>query len=459
MRTTKMPGILAIVLILSAQVANADFIFGTPVTKVPNVNSSSCDACAAISPDGLELYFLSNRPNDTDMDYCDIWVATRETTDYEWGTPVNLGPPVNSSAWEGDPSFSADGLKMYFGDGGPPLWSGFTHRPGGYGSSDIWVSERATKNDLWGEPKNLGSGINTSAFEGDPVLSADDLEMFFSSDRRSSGDVELYVTTRATTSDPWGEPAHLGPTINPNNSPWWDSDPEISPDGLTLFFSSSRPGGYGGSDLYVTTRATRDDDWGPAVNLGPTINSAYSEGDPSLSADGSVLYFDRGQDGDRSSWDIWQVPIISIFKAHNPTPSDGAKLRDTWVNLSWSPGHTADSRDVYLGENFDDVEVGTGDTFQGNQAETYFTIGFLGFPYPGGLVSGTTYYWRIDETEAGGTTKHKGFVWSFTITPKTASNPDPADGSEFVDPDGVLSWEPGFDAILHYVISDNYSYR
>ncbi|MFC1634408.1 hypothetical protein ACFL5Z_06160, partial [Planctomycetota bacterium] len=310
--------VLALVLALGAQVTNADFVFGTPATKVPNVNSSSADASPVTSPDGLELYFPSNRPHGADMDYCDIWVAMRETTDYEWGMPVILGPPVNSSAWEGDPSFSADGLELYFSDGGPPGWSGSTHRPGGYGGGDIWVSTRATRNDPWGEPKNLGPVINTSAFEGDAILSADGLEMFFGSDRRSSGDVELYVTTRATISDPWGEPVHLGPTINPNNSPWWDGDPEISPDGLTLFFSSWRPGGYGENDLYVTTRATRDDDWGPAVNLGPTINSADSDADPSLSADGSVLYFTRGQDSDRSSWDLWQVPIISIFKAHNP---------------------------------------------------------------------------------------------------------------------------------------------
>jgi hypothetical protein len=78
-------------------------------------------------------------------------------------------------------------------------------------------------------------------------------------------------------------------------------------------------------------------------------------------------------------------------------------------------------------------------------------VGFIGYPFPDGLVPGTTYYWRIDEVEADGVTKHKGDVWSFMIPPKTAYDPVPADGAESVDPNVVLSWTAGFDAILHTV--------
>ena len=137
--------------------------------------------------------------------------------------------------------------------------------------------------------------------------------------------------------------------------------------------------------------------------------------------------------------------------AHNPTPVDGFLLKDTWLSLSWVPGDNATSHDVYIGENYDEVEAGTGDTFRGNLAENYSTIGFPGFPYPDGLVKGTTYYWRVDEVEADGTTKYKGDVWSFAIASKTIYNAEPADGSEGVDPNESLSWEPGFGAILHYV--------
>ena len=137
--------------------------------------------------------------------------------------------------------------------------------------------------------------------------------------------------------------------------------------------------------------------------------------------------------------------------AHNPTPADGTLLRDTWLLLSWVPGDFAASHDLYIGENYDEVEAGTGDTFKGNLADTNITIGFPGFPFPDGLVAGTTYYWRVDEVEADGTTKYKGDVWRFSIAPKTIYNAEPADGTEGVDPNITLSWEPGFGAILHYV--------
>jgi hypothetical protein len=141
----------------------------------------------------------------------------------------------------------------------------------------------------------------------------------------------------------------------------------------------------------------------------------------------------------------------------NPVPADGAILRDTWVSISWTPGDYAASHDVYLGDNFDDVAVGTDDTFRGNQAETSFAVGFPGFPYPEGVVPGTTYYWRIVDIEADGATKHTGPVWSFTIAPKSAFSPDPVDGSESVDPNVALTWEPGFGAILHYIyFGDDY---
>jgi hypothetical protein len=152
--------------------------------------------------------------------------------------------------------------------------------------------------------------------------------------------------------------------------------------------------------------------------------------------------------------------------ATEPMPADGSVHEDTWVNLGWSPGSNAVSRDVYFGENFDAVTAGTSDTFQGNQASTMFVAGFVGFPYPDGLVPGTTYYWRIDEVDADGTTwkggasaanPNGGEVWSFMIQPRKAYNPTPADGSSFITPDVELSWMEGFGAKLHTVyFSENF---
>jgi hypothetical protein len=138
-----------------------------------------------------------------------------------------------------------------------------------------------------------------------------------------------------------------------------------------------------------------------------------------------------------------------------PKPPDGTLYEDTWVTLSWSAGDYTVSHDVYLGDNYDDVSNATPDSdiFRGNQVATFYVAGFPGFAYPDGLVPGTTYYWRIDEVnEANPESPWKGNVWSFSIPPKTAYNPDPADGAEFVDPNTVtLSWTGGFGAILHTV--------
>jgi len=156
-------------------------------------------------------------------------------------------------------------------------------------------------------------------------------------------------------------------------------------------------------------------------------------------------------DSDGYSEGCWAGLVIAIIPtARDPQPADGAIHPDTWVTLGWTPGAFASSHDVYFGENFDDVNGGTGDTFRGNQPDTFFIAGFPGFPYPEGLVPGTTYYWRIDEVnELDPASPWKGDVWSFTVPPKTAYEPKPADGAKFIDPDVTLSWTAGFGAKLH----------
>ena len=134
------------------------------------------------------------------------------------------------------------------------------------------------------------------------------------------------------------------------------------------------------------------------------------------------------------------------------SPKDGAIHEDTWVNISWRPGDYAVSHDVYIGDNFDDVNDGAEGTFVGNQAGTFIVVGFPGFAYPDGLVPGATYYWRIDEVnDAEPNSPWKGEIWSFSIPPKTAYFPDPANGAEVVDLDVQLSWTGGFGSKLHTV--------
>ena len=147
--------------------------------------------------------------------------------------------------------------------------------------------------------------------------------------------------------------------------------------------------------------------------------------------------------------DLFMGNTSLFLKAEQPQPEDGAIVEDTWANLSWMPGASAVSHDVYLGDNFNGVNGGAEGTFVGNQTTTFLVVGFPGFPYPDGLVPGTTYYWRINEIHADGTAI-VGNVWSFTAAMLEAYNPRPRDGAKWVDPNGVeLSWEVGIDAATH----------
>jgi hypothetical protein len=234
------------------------------------------------------MYFESNRPGGEGT--YDIWVSTRANKEDDWGTPTNLGAPINTADWQNSPCISADGLELYFNDWG------------------LWVTRRATVSDPWGEKEN-GSLINVNAIGGgSPSLSSDGLSLFlFTRD-----DWDLYVSTRSTRNDIWSEPVNLGPMVNGVNSTWRNRGPAISADGLVLVFTSNRDGGSGGMDLWMTKRSTIDGPWSEPVNLGPTINSDKWDGRPQISADGSALYFVSDRSGGHGDLDLWQVSIDPV---------------------------------------------------------------------------------------------------------------------------------------------------
>jgi hypothetical protein len=148
-------------------------------------------------------------------------------------------------------------------------------------------------------------------------------------------------------------------------------------------------------------------------------------------------------------------------EATYPEPPDHGVHAATYLSLLWNPGVSAVSHDVYLAESFDDVRDGTGDSFRGNHTGAFFLLGFgvtPNDPAPGGLVSGTTYYWRIDEVnDANPDSPWRGDVWSFSIAPETAYNPYPADKGAFTHPNVTLSWMAGLGAKWHTVyFGDNF---
>jgi len=191
------------------------------------------------------------------------------------------------------------------------------------------------------------------------------------------GDADIWVTTRATVDDPWGEPVNLGEAVN---TPDYDSCPYLSPDGLVLFLHSFRPGGPGGEDMWVTTRPTTSDSWGSAVPLPTPINSTANEGAAGISADGFTFYFVSTRAGGEGGQDIYQAPIITIVDLNDDGIVDAADMCimvDHWGTdeplcdigpMPWGDG-IVDVKDLIV------------------LAEHLFT-------YPGALA-----YWKLDEAE------------------------------------------------------------
>jgi len=269
--------------------------WSAPVNLGPVVNSSFNDFAPAVSKDELSLYFSSDRPGSSGSS--DIWVSHRNSRDEPWGNPVNLGPPVNTSYGERAPAFSRDGHWMFF----------VSERPGGLGDDDIWASWRTNIHDdfAWQPPINLGAGVNSATFDaGATFFENEDAGtplLFFGSTRAGGpGAEDIYVSAQLPNGS-FG-PATL---VSELSSPQTDRRPTIRFDGLEIIFFSNRSGTLGGADLWASTRETVFDRWSVPVNLGPVVNSTSNEGPSYLSADGRTLFVTSDRPGGFGSLDLY----------------------------------------------------------------------------------------------------------------------------------------------------------
>ncbi|MDX1944307.1 MAG: family 16 glycoside hydrolase [Pirellulaceae bacterium] len=223
--------------------------------------------------------------------------------DYEWSPPENLGPTVNTTKDEGSPSLSADGLTLVFD----------STRSGGPGNGDLWMCRRATPAASWSAAELIGSNVNNTSGERMPALSADGLTLLFASDRTlKPGQFLLWQTTRKSTAEPWSSTGRkLDAAVHVAGYSY--GGPELSADGLTLFFySSHREGGLGGDELWMTSRPTTNAAWGAAQNLGPGVNSSKGDASPTISSDGRVLVFASDRAGGRGAGDLWLSSRASV---------------------------------------------------------------------------------------------------------------------------------------------------
>ena len=271
--------------------------WSVPVNLGPLVNSPFDDVSPHLSKNGLSLYLASTRATGA-FGGEDLWVSRRTSDNDPWGLPVNLGPLVNASSNERAPALSRDGHFLFFN----------SDRAGGFGGSDIWVSWRAhTHDDFgWQAPVNLGAGINTAAFEGGAAFfESDDTgfpQLYFVSSRPGGAGIQdVYVST---VSGGWFGPAVRVAELS---SPQSDLSPAIRHDGREILLASNRPGTLGLNDLWIAARQTIFDPWSDPVHLGLSVNSAANETFPALSSDGRTLLFNANRPDSLGGFDLYMA--------------------------------------------------------------------------------------------------------------------------------------------------------
>jgi hypothetical protein len=267
--------------------------WGPPENLGPVINTAEFELGAAISKDGLSLYFTAG-PSLTETD---IYVSQRASEDDAWGTPLNLGPAINTPSQEAAPAFSPDGHLLFF----------HSVRPDGLGGADLYVARRHNKRDDfgWGLPVNLGPLVNSASNDTQPVLFDDKtagvIMMYFTSNRPGGlGNTDIYAS-ESQLDDSFG-PAVLVAELS---SATGDQGPAIRRDGLEMIFTSGRQPQLGFQDLFVSTRTHTSDPWGIPANLGAVVNSNMTDGKANLSFDGLTLYITSPRAGGYGQWDLW----------------------------------------------------------------------------------------------------------------------------------------------------------
>lgn len=277
-------------------------LWGEPVNLGPTVNSPYDEVFATISRDGLTLYFASNRPRSSDGEPegdLDIFVSGRRSLEAPWSEPERLPAPINTAAHgEHSVTFSPDGHWMYFVR---------ENAPDGCGGWDIYAAYRADPTDPlgWEQPRNLGCQINSPQHDSCPLMKKDDetgtVTLYFVSTREAGmGSWDIYSAVRAWAPDSFAEPVHM-PEVS---SPAADGHFDPFDDGLAMVWSN-RDGTQGDMDLWVSTRDPVTRFWTDPVNAGPELNTEHRDGMPSVTADGDHLILTSTRPGGVGGSDIY----------------------------------------------------------------------------------------------------------------------------------------------------------
>jgi hypothetical protein len=246
-----------------------------------------------------------------------------------WTPPERLGAPISTGYLEIEPLINAAGDKLYFQSNRPagrlqgnPLLSPFVTTSffiptylaeaklgvsvlDGFGVGDVWVSKKV--NGVWSEPQNLNDvpgepPVNTAFHDHCLSFSADGNEAFWTSTRPGGfGGNDIWTSRRVDGK--WSAPENLGPNVN---GPGDEHHSIPSPDNRSLYVTAMRDGGYGGDDSYITNRDANGK-WGPLVNLGPIMNGPGDDRCPAWTPDFKIFLFDSTRGDGFGSLDLWWV--------------------------------------------------------------------------------------------------------------------------------------------------------
>lgn len=331
----------------------ADWGVATPINEL---NTAATEVGPSVTADGLEIYFSDEIPPPATQNRFrpgsnsgDIWFATRDSIDSEWGAPERV-PNINTSHVDTYPTISPDGLELYFSidDGTAP-------------HGNAYKATRSSRDDIFGDPEVLPAPINSPGGVGGIELSADGLTMFFISYRDGGfGATDLWMAQRTSTGANWQNPVNLGATVNNERL---NGFPNLSPDARTLYYASQSDGGFGGLDVWSAPIAfsgrfadlnhdgqidARDIDVMSAELLAGT-----EPFDLDLNRDNSINSDDRSEliekvlntyigdsnlDGEFNSGDF-----VSVFSANEY--EDGIAGNSTWATGDWNGDGEFDSGD------------------------------------------------------------------------------------------------------------------
>lgn len=267
--------------------ANKDYVFA-PQNMGAGINTSESEYFPSLTIDGKELVF-TRRLNGANEDFFN---SKKNNDQWEKANPIE--GDVNSDQNEGAQNISQDGQ-----------WLVFTgcNRPEGFGSCDIYISY-LDKNG-WSEPFNLGGWVNSDQWESQPCLSPDKRELYFASRRHGGfGGSDIYVS-RLQSNGKWGEPENLGEGINTGGD---EQSPFIHADNQTLYFTSNYWPGYGDDDLFFVRKGPMDV-WSKPINLGYPINTISREGTLFISADGKTAYYASDRSDTKGGMDIYSFEL------------------------------------------------------------------------------------------------------------------------------------------------------